>query len=117
MKLLVVDDERDMTELTGAYLRLHGIEVDSCNDPEEVVARLKAGSYDALVVDLMMYPMDGFSLLHEVRGLPEFSQTPIVVLSAKRLTEEERKDLLTMKVHFLPKPCHMPRLLQALQPK
>ena len=117
MKLLVVDDERDMTELTGAYLRLHGIEVDACNDPEQVVARLKAGSYDALVVDLMMYPMDGFSLLHEVRGLPEFSQTPIVVLSAKRLSEEERKDLLTMNVHFLPKPCHMPRLLQALQPK
>lgn len=117
MKLLVVDDEREMTELAGAYLRLHGVEVDSCNDPVQVVDRLKAQRYDALVMDLMMYPMDGFSVLRQVRDLPDYTATSIVILSAKRLTEEERKDLLTMKVHYLPKPCHMPRLLQAIRPK
>ena len=109
-RVFLVDDEREMTELTSAFLRMNGFEVEASNDSAEALERLKTDAFSAVIVDLMMFPMDGMELLRRVRELPGHAATPLYVMSCKPLTDLERKDLLRMRVTYFSKPMH-PRLL------
>jgi CheY-like chemotaxis protein len=109
-KFLIIDDEKDMTELTGAVLSMNGYAFEVFNDPVQGLARLRNGGIDALVVDLMMPQMTGQTLIEELRRQPSLASLPVFVLSAKNLTAEERKRLLAMGVHFIPKPFSTRRL-------
>ena len=53
----------------------------------------KGATPDALIVDLMMPEMDGFTLIDRLRGQPELRHLPIIVLTAKELTAEDRSRL------------------------
>lgn len=103
-KILLVDDERDFTELTKTLLGFHDFEVEALNDSKEVTGALAREKYDLVVCDLMMPGVDGFELVKQLRNDTKYSQTPILVLSAKTLTDEERKSLLKQGVHFVGKP-------------
>jgi len=48
---------------------------------------------DAIILDLMMPTMDGFEVLDVLRGQPEWCDIPVVVITAKDLTDEDRKRL------------------------
>ena len=69
-RILIVDDERDITSSFKEALRDHGFEqVDISNDPLLALKNFKAGSYDLLIIDIVMPEMDGFSLYEEVRKI------------------------------------------------
>ena len=114
-RVLLIDDEKDMTELVSAVLRLNGFEVEACNEPARGLERLRAEKFDAVTVDLMMPGVDGFSLIKEIRGLMSHSSAPIFVISAKTLVDDERKFLLTSKIHFIQKPFSPRRLVQLIK--
>jgi DNA-binding response OmpR family regulator len=68
-RILIVDDEPDITSSFKEALRDHGFEqVDISNDPLLALKNFKAGSYDLLIIDIVMPEMDGFSL-YEVRKI------------------------------------------------
>jgi len=54
---------------------------------------LAAGRPDVIILDLMMPKMDGFEFLHELRSRPEWQDIPVVVVTAKDLTQEDRDRL------------------------
>ena len=69
-KILIVDDEPDITSSFKEALRDHGFEqVDISNDPLLALKNFNAGSYDLLVIDIVMPQMDGFSLYEEIRKI------------------------------------------------
>ena len=69
-KILIVDDEPDITSSFKEALRDNGIEqVDIANDPLLALKNFKAGSYDLLIIDIVMPEMDGFSLYEEIRKI------------------------------------------------
>ncbi|QIB35608.1 response regulator [Ancylobacter pratisalsi] len=92
--VLVVDDDpqvRAMVSKTIEGVGLHPIEA---ANGQKALDWLYAHPRPSLVLlDLMMPEMDGFSFLEHVRGKPEFDDLPIVVLTAKELTEDERSFL------------------------
>jgi CheY-like chemotaxis protein len=66
-RILIVDDEPDITLSFKEALRDNGFEqVDIANDPLFALKNFKAGSYDLLIIDIVMPEMDGFSLYEEV---------------------------------------------------
>jgi len=77
--ILVVDDDREIRDLLGRFLRKHGFRVDSAADGREMQAALSAGRFDLLVLDLMLPGEDGLSLCRRVRADTEL---PIVMLTA-----------------------------------
>lgn len=103
-KVLFIDDEKDFTILVSTLLGFHDFEVDAQNQPREVATQLKANRYDVIVTDLMMPDMDGFEIIKQVRADEKHQKTPILVLSARTLSDEERKYLLQNGVHFVMKP-------------
>ena len=77
--VLTIDDDTAITELLAMLLRTHGYEVKTANNGEEGVKAIKKLNPHIVILDLMMPGMDGWQVCKNVR---EFSNVPIVVLSA-----------------------------------
>ena len=77
--VLTIDDDTAITELLAMLLRTHGYEVKTANNGEEGVEAIKKMKPHVVILDLMMPGMDGWQVCKNVR---EFSNVPIVVLSA-----------------------------------
>ena len=113
-RILLIDDEPDFTELAGTLLSFHDFTVDTFNDAAKIDEIVAKNRYDLIVTDLMMPDVDGFQLITKVRALPQYATTSIIVLSAKTLSDEERKFLLQQKVNFLPKPFEPQELVEKI---
>jgi DNA-binding response OmpR family regulator len=61
-RILVVDDEPDLTMLSKLALEYHGFKVDTFNDPREALSNYKTDFYDLVILDIKMPKMDGFQL-------------------------------------------------------
>jgi two-component system, OmpR family, response regulator CpxR len=80
LKLLIVDDDRELCDLLIAYLGSAGLSADACNHPIEGVRRAIDGGYAAVVLDVMMPEIDGFEALRRIRVA---SRIPVIMLTAR----------------------------------
>lgn len=78
--ILVVDDEEHIRELVRLYLEKEGFAVSLAVDGEEAVQKVKDVSPQLIILDIMLPKMDGWDVCREVR---KFSETPIIMLTAK----------------------------------
>ncbi len=79
-KLLIVDDEPDIRALVYKYAVFGGHEATEAKDGMEAVMLCRQNSFDAVILDIMMPELDGFSVCREIR---KFSSMPIILLSAR----------------------------------
>ena len=86
-RILVVDDEPDLTQVSTLALEYHGYKVDSFNDPQEALSKFKPGSYDLIIIDIKMPKMDGFELYHEIKK--KDNNAKVCFLTASELYYEE----------------------------
>jgi DNA-binding response OmpR family regulator len=86
-RILVVDDEPDLTKLCSLALEYHGFKVDTFNDPQEALSNYKPDYYDLVILDIKMPKMDGFQLYDEIKK--EDPQAKICFLTASELYYEE----------------------------
>ena len=86
MRVLVIDDDRMMCQLLTEYLASHGYEVRVSHTGEEGAALAVGGSLDAVILDVMLPGMDGFSVIRRIRAQ---SAVPILMLTA-RAQERDR---------------------------
>lgn len=85
-KILVVDDEYDVTELLSYNLRRNGFRVQSVNDPRRVMDVVREFEPDLIVLDIMMPDLSGLQVCRMIRQESSLKAIPIIFLSAK--TEE-----------------------------
>ncbi len=79
-RVLVVDDEKLIVKGIRFSLEQDGMEVDTAYDGEEGLELAKSNAYDMILLDVMLPKMTGFEVCQQIR---EFSNTPIVMLTAK----------------------------------
>ena len=79
-KILIVDDEKEICELLAIYLQNDGYVVETAYDGEEALEKIKADPPDAMILDIMLAGMDGFSLCKRIRENYFF---PILMLTSK----------------------------------
>ncbi len=84
--VLIVDDEQAIRELVAKYCTLEGFSYGEAGDGLEAIQKVKQGSYDIVVMDVMMPELDGFSAVREIR---KFSSLPIIMLSARTETYDK----------------------------
>lgn len=82
-KILIVDDEAKIREVIKEYIEFSGYESDEAEDGKEAVEKCRDNNYDLIIMDIMMPKVDGITAIKEIK---KFSDTPILVLSAR--TEE-----------------------------
>lgn len=80
MKILVVDDEKEIAELVGLYLQNEGFEVKKCFDGKSALEAVKSGSFDLAVLDIMLPDTDGFEICREIRKSHTY---PVIMLTAR----------------------------------
>ena len=88
-KNLVADDEENIIQLLRLYLRNEGYEVVSARDGQQVLERFEQDAPDLILLDLMMPEMDGFAVLDELRARESTRDIPVIILSARILTDED----------------------------
>ena len=79
-KILIVDDEKEISELLAIYLKNDGYDVEIAFDGEEALKKVKGQPPDAMILDIMLGDMDGFSLCQKIRENYFF---PILMLTSK----------------------------------
>ena len=90
---LLVDDDELVRRSVRQALEPVGWKVTEAENGEVAVEVLAAERPDVIILDLMMPKMDGFEFLHELRSRPEWQDIPVVVVTAKDLTQEDRDRL------------------------
>lgn len=103
-KVLVVDDEQDITIVMRLGLRKFGFDVDTFNDPMLALSQFKPNYYDAIILDIRMPGMSGFELARQIWA--KDPDVRICFCSAFEIYENEAKKVFVgFKSHcFLKKP-------------
>lgn len=91
--VLVIEDDATTSEMMTKLLQKENYAVDQARNGKEALESLKLQMPNLILLDLMMPEMDGFQLVAEMRKNSVWSEIPIVVVSAKSLTSEERMKL------------------------
>ena len=107
-RILVVDDEPQITRMLRASLQSSGYEVLIANNGEEAYKRVIADRPDLIITDLAMPEMNGLELTQVVRRI---AQTPIIVLSVRANDQMKVTALDEGADDYLTKPFSMPELL------
>jgi CheY-like chemotaxis protein len=115
-KLLIVDDDmRNIFALTHV-LESKGFKVDAARDGQEALDMAgKDGTYDAILMDLMMPRMDGFESMERIRRLIDHKDTPIIALTAKAMKGDHEKALASGANDYLSKPINIGNLESVLR--
>ncbi|XID94765.1 response regulator [Paenibacillaceae bacterium WGS1546] len=91
--LLVVEDDADTSELLSRLLRKEGYSVTQAANGRIALERVAEEVPGLILLDLMMPEMDGFQMIAELRKREEWSRIPVVVVTAKTITAEDRLKL------------------------
>jgi len=85
-KLLIIDDDREMLDITSANFREKGYRVHTLTGGKNAVAFIRENNPDCVILDVMMPGLDGFRVCENIRKV---SSVPIIFLTA-RITEEDK---------------------------
>ncbi|TZE81382.1 response regulator transcription factor [Calorimonas adulescens] len=101
MRIMVVDDDKNILELVSIYLEKEGFEIIKEVDGAEALRDFKAAAPDLIVLDLMLPGLDGMSFCREVRSI---SDVPIIMLTAKGETFDKITGLESGADDYIVKP-------------
>lgn len=110
--ILIVEDNRQASELLSHYLTEAGYDVVHAFDGEQAVQMAKERRPAAITLDVMLPKKDGFHVLAEIKSTPETQQIPVVIVS---ITEDRQVGLTLGAADYLTKPVDPERLIRALQ--
>lgn len=113
MRILVVEDSKDLNYLIVKTLKKSGYSVDGCYDGEEAKDYLVGTEYDAILLDVMMPKLDGYSLLRQMRE--KGMDTPVLFLTAKDSIADRVKGLDLGADDYLVKPFDFEELLARIR--
>ena len=109
MRLLLAEDEQEMSAAVAAVLRHSNYSVDCVFDGAEALDYLETGVYDGAILDIMMPKMDGISVLKKIRA--EGNAVPVLLLTAKSELDDKVDGLDAGADDYLTKPFAMKELL------
>jgi signal transduction histidine kinase/CheY-like chemotaxis protein len=102
-RVLVVDDNDDALALVQMILEEGGYDVETARNGREALEVISENRPDAMVLDLMLPEMDGFEVVHRLHVNAEWRGTPVILLTARDLSHEERRALDITATHFMQK--------------
>ena len=114
-RILIVDDEPDVTELVSYQLRAKGFAVEALNNPTQSIARIRSFQPDLVILDVMMPEISGIQMCRLLRADPKTKPIPVVFLTARA---EEADRVLGLEVggdDYICKPFSVKELILRVQ--
>lgn len=113
LRLLLAEDERSLSRAVTTILEKNNYSVDAVYDGAEALDYLRSGSYDAVILDVMMPKLDGLTVLKRLRAKGD--RTPVLMLTAKAEIEDKVAGLDGGADDYLTKPFDTRELLARLR--
>lgn len=108
MRILIVEDEKDLCQMIAKSLKESGYEVDNAYNGNEAMELLDVENYDLIVLDLNLPEIDGMEILEEFRTFNQ--DTKIIILSARSQIKDKVEGLDKGANDYLSKPFHLDEL-------
>ena len=113
MRVLLVEDDRNLSAAVCKLLEKDRITADPVYNGNDGLDWALGGEYDAIILDVMLPGMDGFSVLRELRK--EKIATPVLMLTARTALEDRLTGLDSGADYYLPKPFESAELISCLR--
>ena len=100
---MIIDDDKDITDLFAIYLESNGYNVDAYTNPLEAINNFRKNSHDLILLDLKMPNMDGMTLYHKIK---EIDNNVIICFTTADINyiEDLRKGIIDIEKIVLYKP-------------
>lgn len=113
MRVLVVEDEKDLNSIICSKLAKEGYNVDACYDGQAALDYMEAENYDGAIMDIMIPNKDGITVLREMRNAG--IQVPVLFLTAKTETQDIVRGLDAGASDYMTKPFEFSELMARLR--
>ena len=109
MRLLLAEDERDMSNVLTTILKHSGYEVDLAENGQEALDLSMKNNYDCMVMDIMMPVMDGYELVRSLRK--KSVMTPVLMITARDAFDDMRLGFLSGTDDYMVKPINVSEMV------
>lgn len=113
MRILVIEDDKDLCSILEYQLHKNQMEVDFCYDGEDALFYAGKQTYDIIVLDRMLPGMDGITILNKLRRLK--IETPVIMVTAMGTLKNRIEGLDTGADDYLTKPFEMEELIARIK--
>lgn len=114
LKIFIAEDDDAILELLRIRLKGAGYDTFYATDGLKAVSEIIKVGPDAIILDIGLPKLDGFGVLREIRNIPRFCKTPIVMLTARHATADVQRAIQAGAQDYLAKPFEVGELLVRL---
>jgi len=115
LKILIIDDNEQITKMLTTFLELKDQECTVANDGKEGLELIKANEHDVILLDLAMPEFDGYSVIQSLEKTNTLKDHKIIVFTASTITQEELDELVKRGVNsYILKPIDIDVLLSKI---
>jgi two-component system phosphate regulon response regulator PhoB len=114
-RILVVEDERDLADLLTYNLKKNGFDAIYARDGNAALAALRSGTFDLVILDLMLPGVPGIEIARQIRTNPRIAEVPILILTARADEADQLTGLAVGADDYVTKPFSMKVLLARVQ--
>ena len=114
-KILIVDDDVTITDLMKMLVTMNGHQPITVNDSMQAIEVARSVNPDLITLDLMMPGLTGFELCELLHEDPKFSNTPIIIISAKDDPESKERAIKAGAKDYITKPFGVDNLLNRIK--
>lgn len=104
-KILIAEDDKELSQLFSHVLTKNGYEVKGVNNGQEALAAMETDYFDLLISDIMMPLVDGFELVRQLRE--QGNQTPVMMITARDAFDDMRQGFLSGTDDYMVKPINV----------
>jgi CheY-like chemotaxis protein len=113
--VMIIEDEPDAAEMFGEMMRVSGFRVVKLLSSVPAIGMLAQEKPDLVILDVMMPDVSGLDILRHIRGNPELSAIPVIIVSAKSMPSDIKTGLEAGASTYLTKPVGFLDLKQAIE--
>jgi len=114
-RILVVEDERDVSKVISINLQLEGMDVTEAHDGPSAIALVEESKPDCVVLDVMLPKISGWDILKFIKSNPETADIPVVMVTAKVGERDQLRGLGAGAVKYITKPFSPVALTEAIK--
>lgn len=114
-RILIVEDEESLLNLESIILTSKGYRVTGCGDGAAALEELVRNPPDIVVLDIMLPGMDGFQVCRSIKDNPETSAIPVVMLSARKNSQDMERGLQAGADAYITKPFNSAQLIGTIE--
>lgn len=113
--ILAVDDDPDALDIVRTFLESRGYRVVTASDGHEALARLEKARPDLVLLDVMMPEIDGWEVARTIKNHSEFSDTRVVMLTARSDFTDKQEGLRAGADDYIVKPIRLDELAEKVE--